>query len=503
MRLTAPLTGSAVTFVVALPVLAQIPSSSPSPIPAPAAKAAPAPAAYKPYKIGDWTVFGSIRARAENWDWFTTPGFDDSYTYGAYLLRAGLSRQTKSVDYAFELAQPTLIGLPDNAVAPAPAGQLGHGGSYRAVNGGQDGSLFIKTASVKFKNVGEGNSLRLGRFEFDDGSEVIPKDPSLAWLKRQRITTRLIGNFGFTHVQRSFDGGLFSHDKPSGNVTLFLAQPTEGVFQLNGLGRVKDVYTMYGAYTKPMKSAEGRLFYIRYHDGRGLAPVDNRPVAVRNLDRGDIDINTFGANYIKTFDSKSGKADVLAWGTLQTGKWGSQSHRAHALALEAGYQPKNMKYKPWLRAGYFNGSGDDTPEAALGGRHETFFQILPTPRTYARFPFYNLMNNEDMFVQGILRPTPKTTLRAEAHRLRLSSGSDLWYAGGGAFNDGVFGYQGRPSGGQKGLANVFELGVDHAINPLTTVSAFAAHASGGSAVNAAYPAGNNSNFFYIELARRF
>jgi hypothetical protein len=480
-----------------------LPAKSQTPVATPTAKPAATPV-YTPYKIGDWTVSGSLRARAEYWDWFSTPGFNDSYGYGAYLLRAGLTRQTKNADFAFEIAQPTLFGVPDDTIAPPPAGQLGHGASYRAVNGEQDGSIFVKTASIRFKNLGsKANSLRLGRFEFIDGAEVAPKDASLAWLKRERINHRLIGNFGFTHVGRSFDGAQFSHDAPGGNVTLFAGQPTEGVFQLNGLGRIDDIYTAYAAYTKPMKSAEGRLFYIRYHDGRGLAPVDNRPAALRATDTGDISINTFGANYLRTMNFGSGKADFLAWGTLQTGKWGSQDHRAHAVALEAGYQPGNMKWKPWLRAGYFNGSGDSTPEAALGGKHETFFQILPTPRIYARFPFYNLMNNEDLFAQAILRPNAKTTVRAEAHRLRLSEAGDLWYLGGGAFNEPVFGYQGRPSGGQKGLANVFEISIDRTINPLTSVTLFAGHAAGGRAVNAAYPAGNNANFVYLELTRKF
>ena len=204
-----------------------------------------------------------------------------------------------------------------------------------------------------------------------------------------------------------------------------------------------------------------------------------------------------------TFDTKGGKADVLAWGALQNGDWGSQSHRAHGLALEAGFQPTKMKWKPWLRAGYFTSSGDKTAEGALGGRHGTFFQMLPTPRAYARFPFYNLMNNEDLFVQAILRPNAKTTLRADAHRLRLNSAADLWYAGGGAFNDTVFGYQGRPSGGNNGLATVFDLSVDRQINALTSVTLYAAHASGGGAISNVHPAGDNGNFFYIELSRKF
>ena len=453
---------------------------------------------------GNWTISSSLRGRAEYWDWFETPGFNDSDIFGGTLLRLGITKQSKNNDITFEIAQPTLYSLPANAIAPGAAGQLGQGATYRAVNGGQDGSLFIKTASLRLKNLGSpANSLRLGRFEFNDGLEVLPKDPSLAWLKRARISDRLIGNFGFSHVQRSFDGGQFSRSNPDSNLTLFLGQPTEGVFQLNGMGRVRDVYTFYGAYTRPLPSADARLFYIRYHDGRGLAPVDNRPVAVRAADTGDIDINNFGANYLRTFNLSGGKADFLVWGSYQTGSWGSQSHRANALALEAGYQPRNMKWKPWFRAGYFNGSGDNTPEAAPGGRHETFFQMLPTPRIYARFPFYNLMNNNDIFLQAIAKPNSKTTLRADIHRVRLSDAADLWYAGGGAFNDGVFGYQGRPGGGQKGLANVFELSLDYNLNKNASLGLFAAHASGGTAVKTAYPAGKNTNYLFLEWTQKF
>ena len=469
-----------------------------------ATSATPKAATNQPYKIGDWTISGSLRGRVENWDWFSTPGFDDNYTFGATLLRLGAVRQTKNTDFALELSQPTLFGLPDNAIAPPPRGQLGVGATYKAANGGQDGSLFLKTASVKFKNLGSAaNSLRLGRFEFDEGLEVLPKDPTLAWLKKARIADRLIGNFGFTHVQRSFDGGLLSHNDAKSNITMFLGAPTEGVFQLNGMGEVKDVYAFYGAYTKPMKSADARLFYIRYHDGRNLTPVDNRAAALRALDKGDIDINNFGANYLKTFDLSGGKADVLAWGSYQTGSWGSQSHRADALALEAGYQPKNVKWKPWFRAGYFNGSGDNNPEAALGGKHETFFQILPTPRVYARFPFYNLMNNEDIFVQAIAKPNKKTVLRSDIHRVRLSSAGDLWYSGGGAFNDGVFGFPARPSGGNSDLATVFDLSADYNFNSKTALGLYAAHASGGGVIGNVYPAGKSGNYFYLEMSRKF
>jgi len=50
--------------------------------------------------------------------------------------------------------------------------------------------------------------------------------------------------------------------------------------------------------------------------------------------------------------------------------------------LEGGYQPKILPaLKPWLRGGYYYGSGDGNPN---DNRHGTFFQILPTaPRGLA------------------------------------------------------------------------------------------------------------------------
>ena len=107
-----------------------------------------------------------------------------------------------------------------------------------------------------------------------------------------------------------------------------------------------------------------------------------------------------------------------------------------------------------LRIGHFYGSGDNNP---TDGRHETFFQVLPTPRVYARFPFYDLMNDTDDFAQLWIRPHPRITLRTEFHNLRLSDSHDLWYLGGGAFQQGTFGYTGRPSSNHRALANIVDL----------------------------------------------
>jgi hypothetical protein len=448
---------------------------------------------------GKFIFSGSLRSRIEHWNFFDAPGFDDSYTFNGTLLRFGALRQTNSNDIQLELAAPLLIGLPKNTIAPPPLGPLGLGANYRAANGGQDASIFPKQAFIRLKGLGSAaNSLRFGRFEFWDGSEVAPKNPILAAVKRDRIAHRLLGNFGFSHVGRSFDGAQFVHNTPSGNFTVLAARPTEGVFQLNGFGEVRDVDFAYAAYTKPMQDSEARIFGLTYRDGRDdVVKTSNNATPIR----GDLRINTLGAHFLKAIDTGGGSVDLLAWGALQNGDYGNLSHRANAVALEVGYQPKKAKLRPWLRAGLYRASGDDNP---ADGKHGTFFSALPTPRIYARMPFYNQMNIEDAFVQGILRPSPKLTARADFHFLKLNSARDLQYSGGGAFQDNSFGYAGRgnPSG-KKSLANVLDLSLDYAINPETSVTLYGARAFGKDVLKGIFPTGSNATYLYAEVTRKF
>jgi hypothetical protein len=66
--------------------------------------------------------------------------------------------------------------------------------------------------------------------------EVTPKDATLAAVKRDRVNQRLIGQFIYTHVERSFYGVHFQHDTPRLNWTLMRAFPTRAVFQVDGWG---------------------------------------------------------------------------------------------------------------------------------------------------------------------------------------------------------------------------------------------------------------------------
>lgn len=478
-------------------------TASVTPTPAPTPSATPAPV-----KLGKLTLSGSLRLRFESWDWFETSAAENRYNFGAATLRLAIGQQKERFEWLVEGTAPVLLGLPDNAIAPAPQGQLGLGGTYFAANGRRDSSVFIKQAFIRFKGIGgdKASSLKLGRFEFNDGTELIPADASLATIKRDHLSQRLIGTFGFTHVGRSFDGLHFSRTSKLGNLTFVGARPTEGVFQLRGWNEL-DVDFYYGAFTKPLKTktseSDLRVFALHYHDGRRVLKTDNRSQAARAADNENIRLTTVGGHYIGVAKAGSGKADILIWGAGQFGDWGKLNHRGAAIAAEAGYQfiGKSVeKIKPWIRAGYFRSTGDGDPS---DNTHSSFFQVLPTPRIYARFPFYDLVNNEDVFAQLRLKPQAKLNVRTDVHHLRLSNANDLWYLGGGAFQKNTFGYTGRPSNGQKTLGTMVDFSLDYAVTPTTALTFYIAGVRGGGVTERIYPNGKNSRFAYLELTKRF
>ncbi|MFZ4794329.1 MAG: hypothetical protein ACOYLN_09360 [Blastocatellia bacterium] len=103
---------------------------------------------------GKLVFSGNLRLRAENWDWFESGAYENRYAFGAANLRLGLSQQWERFEWQIEGAVPILLGLPENAVAPAPQGQLGLGATYFAANGYQDASFFLKQASIRLKGIG-------------------------------------------------------------------------------------------------------------------------------------------------------------------------------------------------------------------------------------------------------------------------------------------------------------------------------------------------------------
>jgi hypothetical protein len=461
--------------------------------------------AAEPIQIGNVTFSGSVRERYEAWDWFEPTTGNNLYGFSGTVVRFGFSQEHTNFDWNLEFEAPILLGLPNHAVNPAPLGQYGLGGSYYAANDNSKNAamLFPKEAFVRFK--GAHASLRVGRFEFFDGGEAKPKDPTLAWLKTNRINQRLLGNFGYSDVMRSFDGAQFGYANGPWNFTAVSAIPTRGVFQVDGWGWVKTPVT-YVALTREVElgksRAEWRVFGIYYNDDRSVVKTDNRSATARSTDLGGINIGTYGGNFILSAPtSSSGTFDLLAWGALQNGSWGELKQRAGAGSIEGGWQPAFASpVRPWIRAGFDYSSGDGN---ATDNTHGTFFAILPTPRVYARFPFFNSMNNTDLFEEIMLRPTKSFTLRSDIHGLWLSNKNDLWYTGGGAFQPTTFGFNGRPSNGNSYLATLYDISGDYKWKYGLSLGLYFGYAVGGGVIKSIYTVNSNGALGFTEVNYRF
>jgi hypothetical protein len=438
----------------------------------------------------------SNRARYERIDWFRTA--PDSairnYDYGFFQnrLQIGARLLSDPLEIFVQYQNSLLTSLPKNAPGP--------GGNYFAntpeVN--QEKGI-LRNAWAKWKNPfdASGLSLQAGRQLYREGLEAPSADPTTLWLQKNRIAERLLGPFDYTDVGRSFDGGILAYDDAATNVTTFYFVPTWGGFEINA-NRQLEVGVAGGSISaKALEKLPGlsaRLFGLWYRDRRDLVPVDNRPLPVRQADDGDIEVFSFGANLTQVAALGPGKLDVLLWGVTQSGDWQSQDHEAWAYAFELGFQLHELWSKPWLRVGLNQSSGDPDPD---DGEHESFFQVLPTARLYALYPFYNLMNNRDLFAQLVLQPAPTVTMTTTAHWLRVSQSDDLLYAGGGATSNSVFGFGGTATGGRNGIGTMVDLSLAWQPTKWLTLSGYYAHVFGCGMIDQAF-LGNDSSYAFAE-----
>jgi hypothetical protein len=469
------------------------------------AQTAPLPPTPAPVQASGNTLPFSInvldRSRTNAVSFYNDAPYTTTYPYVEQLLRVSVTQKIKHFDYQLEVSENNVFDVPTTSVDPVAArGQLYLGGTYYAANNSNTlpVAASFRQGFLRYRGKGPDTSLRIGRFEYFDGQETTPKDPTLLWLQNNRISQRLIGNFGFSNGQRSFDSIDGHYGKGTWDLTAMGGRVTQGVFNMNANPEL-NVDIQYMAYTKRQFKDHMlfRVFGLGYHDGRtGLTKTDNRSATVRALDHQNIRIGTYGADMITSIPAGPGAFDFLFWGVLQNGQWGYQKQHSGAVAIEGGYRLTSVASKPWLRGGFLHASGDTN---ATDDQHNTFFQVLPTPRIYARFPFYDMQNSNDQFVQMIDNPMKNLELRADLHFLHLASNTDLWYQGGGPYDNKVFGYTGRTANLRNSFASVFDISSDYALNPSFSVNLYYAHSVAKSAILGSFPTGPAANYGYLEL----
>lgn len=441
-----------------------------------------------------WRLELTNRLRGEFVDWFDAKTRASTYNFTANKFQLGLRVQHPNLEGLIQFQDTFLTGLPDHGV--------GVGANYfQNTPETTQNRAFLRQGWARVK-VGP-VYLQGGRQLYSDSAQGPATHPQLKWLQDYRLAQRLLGPFDYTHAGRSFDGGSLGVLTEELELSGFAFMPTAGGFEIAGQSTIDAIHvaglSLNLRDSKRVGNALSRLFWIYYDDDRKLSATDNRPLSARRVDRSQIRIHTLGANAAGLLPLGLGVADGLAYFYGQFGDWQRLDHRAWAYGVEAGYQLPQLWGTPWLRAGINVGSGDSSPR---DGTHKTFFQLLPTAWLYAQFPFYNMMNNQDVFAQLILKPHPTVTVRADFHWLKLKESKDLVYAGAGATSAQGFGFAGYPSGGSRELAYLAHVMLS--VKPLSFLSfnLLYAHAFGQEAIDAQF-SGRQANYGFAEAIVSF
>jgi hypothetical protein len=449
------------------------------------------------------SFFARNTTRAEIWRFFEprAGGADPDYAHIGNRLFFGLDARHARVDFTTGLQYVQFGGLPADAIGPGP---LGAGAAYFQHAGRTDSrQLYIRTVNARFKHVLPGLDVQVGRMGYTSGAEAASGDPKIEAVKRQRLDSRLVGEFEWSLYQRTFDGVRVDWAGGPTRITASAFHPTQGGFEDAAGVSIDDLAIVSGVATfqpgTPIPGAQWQIFSHYYDDTRKVsARPDNTGRATQ---RADVQITTIGTSVVGAYGTRAGQVDALAWFAGQGGAWYEQAHRAWSLGLEGGHQWATTAWQPWIRAGLLYASGD---EDGADARHGTFFQMLPTVRRYSMTTAYSQMNLNDRFVQAMLKPHTRLTVRTDVHWLSLAHAADQWYYGSGATQEegGIFGFAVRPSGGHTGLGTSIEVSADYTVNRHFSVNGFFAHIRGAEVVRQSF-VGDGLGFGYVESVVRF
>jgi len=456
------------------------------------------------------TLGGENIVRYAYWNWFEAPLDNNEYSYGFQRTRLNLKFDSKYMNIFVQPQYVHMFGLPDNAVSPSPRGPLGIGGLYYLHNKQESPYNFgFHQAYLQLQNIFDQSvSLKAGRFEYCDGLEVLNKSDGKKFnaVKKMRLADRLISSFGWSAFGRSFDGGLFTYDNDKINLTSSFFYPTQGGWEKDINETIEDIKIITATLTAKqgvlLPGVEMAGFYYNYKDDRNVTQrIDNSGIST-SADGVDIDIHMIGGRLLGVYDLGPGQLDVLFWGGGQFGDWYELDQQAYAVDGEIGYQFTKSPWKPWLRMGYFYGSGDDD---STDSDHGTFFQMAPGTRKYELLPFCDLMNTQDLFFQVVTKPLKKLTLRTDYHFIWLTESKDRWYMGSGPTQEkgSIFGYLARPTNGEDGLAQELDLIANYAVNPQCNIVLSYSHIFGSDVVNKIYSENDDADYVSMEMQLRF
>jgi hypothetical protein len=282
--------------------------------------------------------------------------------------------------------------------------------------------------------------------------------PLTARVGRQEIIWgdhRLIGNFVWSNMGRTFDGARFMWETDAIHAEAFGAIVRETGFD-TGIGTEGDgdesVYAARFGLKKLIPGALLELMYIQknQHDRTSNSAITTGFAAAGD---GKVLIHNIGAR----IDGKLPNLEAVDYtfeAHGQFGDYGDLTHRAYAFAGRAGYTFRDVAWTPRFGLEYSFASGDKDPDDS---HHGTFDNLYPTNHWQGNYGFIDLVSWQNVHnARANIKvvPTAKLTAQVDYHYFWLNHSADGWYFANG--NPAAV----RPAGGFTETSNRLAQEVD-------------------------------------------
>jgi hypothetical protein len=221
---------------------------------------------------------------------------------------------------------------------------------------------------------------------------------------------RLIGNFGWNNVGRSFDGGRIRWKRDGFTLDGLYAEISNRT--LAGATRGSDLYGLY-YQARPRAGAEYEAYYLGFSDrikdplkpGESGAP-------------GATQVNAFGGRVKERF----GPVDLTAEAALERGEVNGDDLSAGAVAFQAGWSSDTPTV---VRAfgGYDYATGDAD---STDGDQDEFFNFFPTNHPlYGYMDYFGWRNLESPHA-GVSFAFSKHFFQGKGHDFSLNQAGGRW-----------------------------------------------------------------------------
>ena len=445
------------------------------------------------------------RLRWEYWSGLEgQPNSQSSYNFVNLRVRPYVKYPGEHFVFFFQFQYAGAFNLPENGVS-------GPGRLYYSLSQPDDHPQATDVLEFWMQAqdfLVDGLGFKVGRLGIKGGVEQLYEDKALNWVKKVRLSERLLGTFDWTNIGRRYHAAMGFYDTEWFRVDAFASKLLAGGFEYNTAFRELDDVDIFGG-TMTLKDdflldhTEIRIYGIFYRDDRDVA---------KTVTGGTLEIPAVGASWAGAYPGLGpGTLDTLLWGCYQWGNWGATGHSAYALVAEVGYKFQEVRLQPWFRLGVAHASGDDDPEE---GTHKSFYGMVPTNhKWYGYMDTTALSNLVNFYQQIILKPAEEVVLMVDGHLFWLHDTSDSWYAGSGPTRNDVFGYAGgfnvssgttgRLTDGEGFIGGELDLTAKYKASKHVSFSGTYAHFFGAAGAEAVFTENNNADWFYLQTVVTF